>query len=841
MPFTARNVDDYAVVVGINEYPGYRPLKGAVEDAVDFAKWLCEEEYGGSIPVGNCNKVLSVKDPLAPLQDQIDGAFDSVFSAIPLGKPARRLYVYFSGHGMAESPMITDLCLASWAQKFPNRALDAQKYLDVLMAKGKFREIVMLLDCCRVRIVSAKGAAPGFSVVAPSPDSSHTRFFLANATEFLNSSYEAATADPGGSSDPVVRGYFTRVLMAALRGAAASPRGGVRAGSLKAYLDDNVAPLARADGWVQDSEVLNGLKGDPVFGSVPPRDDPPPSPPPQPPSGADPPIGFISLSGPRGAAKGIPLTLHDDLGAMHLTLFDSEHKAIFRGRVTPTQTLKLRPGPYTLRTQLDHATMHTPFSLQSPLVISTREQIPLAPQLYTAAPLDGAPTSHEYYTDPSVQWSHDPTRPPFPKADASLLIFVRAIDERAHRVPVDLVQGLTLNGPDGNQIADFSPSETERDDHYGWLAFHAAAPHGTYTLRFEDHTGSGRVLPPRELPLQLCSGWQTQLFLMNSGAVLLPTAKIFFARKDAGFQPQDAGTKAADVILNGLQSNQDLLTKSALNLMLSPNFDHPMLGLVGAHILLRRQRSLQLRLSMDNRKPNRLEAKQRDELRAQLRLVLRNLNRLLPSSPDVAALNMLAGSAKIRSQVQVNEPPMLRLGLLALMEEAASRPGVLRPESPIPALVPGIYADTPWSTWAPISTSGELNWVHFAVLDLMKKAARGDQKGAALGNPLEELAKQLKIPQQTVREAARDLTTIPALRLWKSLPAEYQDAFRSPRSKGGDRAAARNSSDFVTKAATVYENAAIAGEVEGGKQVASPRGESDTPPPAKARVASQGA
>lgn len=823
MPFDPKNVDDYAVVVGINEYPGFRPLKGAVEDALDFLRWLCEEEYGGSLPERNCQRVLSVKDPLAPLQEQIDVAFDAVFSAIPSAKPARRLYVYFSGHGMAESPLITDLCLANWAEKFPNRALDAQEYLDVLLAKGKFREIVMLLDCCRVRIVSAKGIHPGFNAVAPAPGSSQARYFLANATEFLNSSYEAATGVPGGSSGSVVRGYFTRALMTALRGAAASAKGGVRASALKTYLEENVAVLARADGREQDSEVANVLKGDPLFGSAPPPDAPPPPPlpprdapaplppsPPHLPSGFGTPIGFVPLSGPRGRSKGIPLTLHDDLGAMHLTLFDSKDKAIFRGRVTPTRKLRLRPGPYTLRTQLNHATMRTAFSLQSPLVISTREQIPLAPQLYTAAPLDGAPTSHEYYTDPSVRWSHNPTRPPFPNADASLLVFVRAIEQGTHGMPADLVQGLTLNAPDGNQISDFSRSETERDDHYGWLAFHAAALHGTYTLHFQGQAVGGRDLPPRELPLQLCSGWQTQLFLMNSDAALLPTAKIFFARKETGFQPQDAGTKAADVVLNGLQSNQDLLNKSALDLMLSANFDNPMLGLVGAHILLRRQRSLQLRLSMDKRRPNTQEAKLRDELRTQLSVVLRKLNRLLPDSPDVAALNLLAGSSRVRSQVQVNEPPMLRLGLLALMEEAATRPSVLGPGSPIPALVSRVYADTPWSTWAPVSANGDLNWVHFALLDFMKKSKDSGVAGTVVGNPLEVLAKQLKIPLQTVRQAARDFATTPRSKLWRALPPEYQDLFRGPRSKAGSSAAVRNSSDFVIKTAETYENAALA-------------------------------
>src|SRR5215469_5941856 len=97
-----KNPKDYAVVVGIDEYPGYRSLKGAVADAKDFAKWLCKEEFGGGVPVENCRTVYSVKEPLAPLQDQIDIAFDEIFAMVPPGKKdqAHRLYVYFSGHGM---------------------------------------------------------------------------------------------------------------------------------------------------------------------------------------------------------------------------------------------------------------------------------------------------------------------------------------------------------------------------------------------------------------------------------------------------------------------------------------------------------------------------------------------------------------------------------------------------------------------------------------------------------------------------------------------------------------------------------------------------------------------
>src|ERR1700733_11341773 len=120
------NANDYAIVVGIDDYPGYRSLKGAVKDAEDFATWLCDSVAGGGVRANNCKTVFSVSTPLSPLQQQVDEAFDAVLSSITKGTLAHRLYVYFSGHGMAESNLISDLCLANWAQKFPNRALDAQ-------------------------------------------------------------------------------------------------------------------------------------------------------------------------------------------------------------------------------------------------------------------------------------------------------------------------------------------------------------------------------------------------------------------------------------------------------------------------------------------------------------------------------------------------------------------------------------------------------------------------------------------------------------------------------------------------------------------------------------------
>ena len=813
MAAAAKNDKDYAVVVGIDEYPGYRSLKGAVADAEDFVKWLCQEEFGGGILARNCRKVVSIKEPLAPLQEQVDEAFDSIFSSIPPGEVAHRLYVYFSGHGMAESNLITDLCLASWAKKFPNRALDAQEYLDTMLKLGKFKEVVMFLDCCRIRIVAVKGRNPDFTAAAPGIGAPDASYFIANATQFTYSSYEAATGDLGDDNEPIVRGYFTRALMAALRGAAARAKGGVTANDLKDYLEENVSLVAKADSRVQDSQVVNGLRRDAVFGSAPPSPGgPPPFPPGPPPVGSDIPPGTPPGGDPKGLGKALPLTIQNDLAAIRLTLRDAANKTVFDGKVPNLRRLKLGPGAYRLRTELDHATFETPIRLDAPLTVSISEQLPSAPELYSAAPLEKSPTSHEYYTQPSMRWSHEPTRPPLGQGeDASLLVFVRAVDKKKQDPSSNLTRGLVLLDREEKQISDFAPSETQRDNRFGWMAFHAAVPEGTYYLRFAGEASEGPALPARELPVQLCPEWQTQVFLMYRGAPLLETTKIFFARPDAGFRPYSAETEAADVALNGLQNNHDLLTEGALNLLLKGKFENPMLGLVGAHVLIQRQRALENRIALDGRKPTSQQAKQLQERRQQISVVLRNLNKLLPSSPDVAALNLLTTPSDAPCTVQIDAPPMLRPGLLAVMNEAATRPDVLKPGSPIPAIAPRVYADTAWSTWAPGAAKGELNWVHFALLDYMKKAMDAGQTGIAREKPVQTLALRLRVPQQTVRQAAMDFATIPVSSLWKALPPEYQNLFRKSRAKTDSSAATLNVSNFlsnlVTEKAELYEKA----------------------------------
>jgi hypothetical protein len=123
----AQNPDHYAVVVGVNDYPAFRPLRGAIADATRFAHWLVNDVTGGGVPAQNMRTVFSQPAPLRPIHDDVDDALDSILGSIAAS--ARRFYFYFSGHGFAELQSNSLLCLPRWSEKWRNHALDMQHYV----------------------------------------------------------------------------------------------------------------------------------------------------------------------------------------------------------------------------------------------------------------------------------------------------------------------------------------------------------------------------------------------------------------------------------------------------------------------------------------------------------------------------------------------------------------------------------------------------------------------------------------------------------------------------------------------------------------------------------------
>jgi uncharacterized caspase-like protein len=253
-----QNELDFALVVGINDYPRYRPLAGAVSDAHKFAQWVTDQETGGGLPQDNCKLVLSTPDPLQPEHTDIDDALDAILRTARSG--GRRFYFYFSGHGLSRSQTNSLLCLTEWAET-RNRALDASDYLNCIAAAGVFQEIVFLTDCCRVRVPQARGLPCTIAMPLPK-NKAETRFFLAYAAEVFTQAFEDR------NEQGEMQGNFTRVLLDGLSGGAADEQGGVTPVKLKEYLNRRLPQLTN---FKQKPEVLDGLSESTRFGSALPK------------------------------------------------------------------------------------------------------------------------------------------------------------------------------------------------------------------------------------------------------------------------------------------------------------------------------------------------------------------------------------------------------------------------------------------------------------------------------------------------------------------------------------------------------------------------------------------
>lgn len=145
--------NDYAVVVGICRYPALRDLSGPVNDAHSFKDWLVTR---GAVPPGNIELVVTpdnaesmTRKSAQPLRDQVINALDAVLgNADERGKAGRRLYLFLAGHGYA--PQVNDAALLmanAGGRSFP--AVPGTRVANWFRASAKFKEIVLIMDCCR--------------------------------------------------------------------------------------------------------------------------------------------------------------------------------------------------------------------------------------------------------------------------------------------------------------------------------------------------------------------------------------------------------------------------------------------------------------------------------------------------------------------------------------------------------------------------------------------------------------------------------------------------------------------------------------------------------------------
>tara|TARA_R110000772_G_scaffold111529_1_gene215374 strand:+ start:5833 stop:6921 length:1089 start_codon:yes stop_codon:yes gene_type:complete len=145
---------DHAILIGIDKYASdsmFPSLQSPAKDMSRFKKWLMSSD-GGGVEQSNIYQIPKpntvVPKGVPTMQD-----FQDVFSEL-LEKPAvtrERLYLYFSGHGFSqrlENSQSTSLYAAN-ASHYSRYNIAGTEYANWTKNTGTFKEIVLVMDCCR--------------------------------------------------------------------------------------------------------------------------------------------------------------------------------------------------------------------------------------------------------------------------------------------------------------------------------------------------------------------------------------------------------------------------------------------------------------------------------------------------------------------------------------------------------------------------------------------------------------------------------------------------------------------------------------------------------------------
>lgn len=240
---------DFAIMIGIQHYVANNVLDGPHNDVCEFKKWL-QNSNGGAIPDRNIVTFLSTPQ-YTPAQPEIDQWFGSTIETLKAGQRGRRLYFYFSGHGIGINAMSSAMLLPEWSAVMRNFALSSDKYLQQLVNAAIFEEIIFIMDCCRNRIPGVEGQPPLWGAVMPSPLKTETLMYY--ACEFENPSFETPLIGNNYTLDNLLtRGIFTKVFLDGLKGAAAYKDGWVRVQDLVNYMTRKLPVVAKAVGKTQN-------------------------------------------------------------------------------------------------------------------------------------------------------------------------------------------------------------------------------------------------------------------------------------------------------------------------------------------------------------------------------------------------------------------------------------------------------------------------------------------------------------------------------------------------------------------------------------------------------------
>lgn len=379
--------------------------------------------------------------------------------------------------------------------------------------------------------------------------------------------------------------------------------------------------------------------------------------------------------------------------------------------------LNLPHGLYTVRSTRSGTFTETTVRLDHSKTVSVDP-----PPIFSAAMIPGAKNSHEYYTESAWQASYQQTTDANTwngPADSGLLLFARAANKCIYSGE-DQLASLSLRDLNGRTLSEFR-TDTERNMSMGWSAFSAQLSHGLLIL--EDNGEK-----PRQIPIPLLKGWQTQLYVIHKGRLLWEDMRVIMVPKSELStrkyrSPYDSSAEDVKSMMDmdsgllALQNNDSGPGVQLITSFLNSESRNPLLGLLGTYLTLLQSQGESIPWE------NMFES---DKIRA----LLNELSELIPLSSDIVALRLFAkGGRKTSKSKYFQKIPLFRFGAEVLLKTAASIPELIPEGSLLDIISDGIYGDTVWTTWKPVKLplsrnclekKESSNWVEQAVADIFE-------------------------------------------------------------------------------------------------------------------------
>ena len=356
-----------------------------------------------------------------------------------------------------------------------------------------------------------------------------------------------------------------------------------------------------------------------------------------------------------------------------ITVFDGSFGRIATG-VNELES-KLPTGIYKVRVQVGSTLRERMVSLDADRTLEFG-----AAGISSPVPLQGTSETRQLHVEAAVHASRTP-RATLGKG-GSAFVFVRDCGHtRGAQEDGNPAVGLSFRhwGVGEDQALDVAELADLRTEGVASAGLSVEAAPGLYILAMMEP--GGRVV---EQPIQVSPGYQTQVFLTRErpsldasepAAAELTRASIVISAK-GWFRPDDEQSRLAELARYALTHNRKILSRR-LRDILCGELENPMLGLIGAHLMLRDEPG---------------DAACIGAIAAQLTALLG------ADHPDVRALS-LRTSVPAEGNEPITSPPMLKASWDLVVAASTRRPSVVAVRSPAAATATCALPGGPWLTW----------------------------------------------------------------------------------------------------------------------------------------------